>query len=316
MTLYKTFISESKAIDPGDGIYEAMISTESVDRDKDILVATGANTDDFMRNPVVLYAHDYSDLPVAKALEVKKIDGVGLLARFQFPPKGTSEKADTVHRLWAGGFLNATSVGFQPKQVEDLGNGGTRFKEWDLLEFSIVPVPANQDALRLAVKAMGDAGVEVPETATSDGLPKALYTTISEGGDVFVGGDFSEGDGHTTFKVYNRTTGDFTEFTFDPDTLTKRGRVLSARNEKRLRDAAAALADVLSELGETPEPDEESDGKTLAPVTDPNITDLSSSENSTHAARNEQEEKEIAEALTKYFEAFSSRRNANYDYAP
>jgi len=151
---YKTFLSESKAIDAAAGIYEAMISTEGLDRDSDILTASGANLSDYEKNPVVLYAHNYMELPVAKAIEIQVIDGIGLRARFQFPERGVSEKADTVHKLWAGGFLNATSVGFQPKQVEPLGNGGTRFKEWDLLEFSIVPVPANAGALRLAAKAL------------------------------------------------------------------------------------------------------------------------------------------------------------------
>lgn len=153
---YKTFITETKAVDPAAGIYEAMISTESADRDSDILVANGANLQDYQRNPVVLYAHNYAELPVAKALEVQIIDGIGLRARFQFPEKGVSEKADAVHRLWAGGFLNATSVGFQAKQMEPIPNGGMKFREWDLLEFSIVPVPANAGALRLAAKALDE----------------------------------------------------------------------------------------------------------------------------------------------------------------
>ncbi len=55
---YKTFLSESKAIDAAAGIYEAMISTEGLDRDSDILTASGANLSDYEKNPVVLYAHN------------------------------------------------------------------------------------------------------------------------------------------------------------------------------------------------------------------------------------------------------------------
>ena len=54
-----TFIAETKAVDVEQGIFEAMISTEVVDRDGDIMVATGARTENFMRNPVVLFGHDY-----------------------------------------------------------------------------------------------------------------------------------------------------------------------------------------------------------------------------------------------------------------
>lgn len=179
---YKTFLSESKAIDAAAGIYEAMISTEGLDRDSDILTASGANLSDYEKNPVVLYAHNYQELPVAKAIEIQVIDGIGLRARFQFPERGVSEKADTVHRLWAGGFLNATSVGFQPKQVEPLGNGGMRFKEWDLLEFSIVPVPANAGALRLAAKALETDFIEQKRgrvlSARNEELIRGAYAAL------------------------------------------------------------------------------------------------------------------------------------------
>jgi HK97 family phage prohead protease len=175
-----------------------MPSTESQDRDGDVLVATGADLENYRRNPVVMYAHDYTDLPVAKALEIEAVPGVGLRAKIQFPEPGVNPKADAVRGLWAGGFLNAASVGFVPRASTPEGKGA-RFTAWELLEFSIVPVPANADALRLAVKSM-------------------------------------EPD----------------------DTLTKRGRVLSATNERRIREAVASLSDVLAQLGEQPQAEPES----------------------------------------------------------
>ena len=163
--IYKLFTPEIKAIDPEAGIYEAMISTEDVDRDGDIMKATGASISDYMKNPVVLFGHNYRDATavVGKALSIEKIDGQGIKARWQFADKETSEDADLVRRLWAGGFLNATSIGFIPEEWEkretDEGEElerGRVYTEWELLEFSIVPVPANQSALRLAVKTLVD----------------------------------------------------------------------------------------------------------------------------------------------------------------
>lgn len=162
-TIRKTFPVTRKTIDAEAGIYEAMISTEDVDRDGDVLLAEGVQLDNFLRNPVVLFGHQYNsvDAVVGKAIEVAAIPGQGLRARFQFADASVNPKADIVRRLWAGEFLNATSVGFIPKasmpRREEGRNGETRglvFQQWELLEFSIVPVPANQSALRLAVKSL------------------------------------------------------------------------------------------------------------------------------------------------------------------
>lgn len=172
--LRKTFTVESKAIDPEAGIYEAMISTESIDRDGDILLASGADVANYIRNPVVLFGHNYSEVEavVGKTLRLEQIDGKGIKARWQFAPKEVSEDADRVRRLWAGGFLNATSVGFMPKSFQQRQSDdgqevrGRVYDDWELLEFSIVPVPANQDALRLAAKSLGLS--DDPEVSPAD----------------------------------------------------------------------------------------------------------------------------------------------------
>lgn len=200
--IYKTYHAESKAIDKETGIYEVMISTESEDRSGDIVRAEGCHFQDYLKNPVVLLGHDYHDLPVAKTLEISIMPGKGIRARFQFPEFGLYDKADTTRKLWDAGYLNAASIGFNPRKSINLEAekpwGPQEYIEWDLLEWSIVVVPANQDALRLALDNI-------------------------------------------------------------QSTLTKKGRVLSAGNEKRLREAADAINQVLKQLGE--QDDQESDGK-------------------------------------------------------
>ena len=150
MTQYKAVTVTSKALDVQAGLYELMASTESVDRQNDVLVSTGADLSNYRRNPVVLWAHDYTRLPVARAVEIDAVPGVGLRAKMEFAPAGVDPHIDAVRTLWEKGFLNAASVGFTPKAGTPTGKGGTRFTEWELLEFSIVPIPANADALRLA----------------------------------------------------------------------------------------------------------------------------------------------------------------------
>ena len=54
-------------------------------------------------------------------------------------------------------MLNAVSVGFIATDADpNKETGGFIVKDWELLEFSAVTVPANQDAIAQAVKSFGD----------------------------------------------------------------------------------------------------------------------------------------------------------------
>jgi phage head maturation protease len=53
-------------------------------------------------------------------------------------------------RAHKAGVLRALSVGFDPVEVEPNGKGGFNFNKWELLELSIVAVPANPGATVLA----------------------------------------------------------------------------------------------------------------------------------------------------------------------
>jgi HK97 family phage prohead protease len=121
-----------------------VISTGSPDRDNDTVAVNGWRLDAYRKNPVVLWAHDYAQLPVARCLQVG-VDGQRLVALAEF---ATHAFADTVLQLIDGGFLRATSVGFRPlKYTANAARGGYDFTEQELLEFSVVPVPANAEAL-------------------------------------------------------------------------------------------------------------------------------------------------------------------------
>lgn len=187
--LRKMYQAQIKALD--DVTFEAVITTAAVDRDLQIVRPEGIDSDNYMKNPVVMYAHDYSTLPVAKTLELHADDNA-LVAKFQFPPDGTYEFADIVRRMWAGGFLNATSIGFIPKSmVDDHGKpvepsaaswrkANATIDKCELLEFSIVPVPSNQEALRrmLEVAEVEDTEV-VKEGRVLSGSDYSMFTEIA-----------------------------------------------------------------------------------------------------------------------------------------
>lgn len=124
------------------------ISTAAVDRDGDTIDPKGWDLGPYQKNPVVLWAHDYSMPPVGKATNIQMTKD-GLKADVEFLPMGMNPFADMIHDMCKGGFLNATSVGFAGKDFEKSKDRerGYDFKAQELLEFSIVPVPSNPEAL-------------------------------------------------------------------------------------------------------------------------------------------------------------------------
>lgn len=128
-------------------------STEDIDRDGDRILSSGWQFENFLKNPVIPWAHIYNQPPVAKALDVKVIDKK-LRLHIQFATAEEYAFADTIYRLYKGKYLNAFSVGFHPirsERVERTVNGQKRagydFIENELWEVSAVTVPSNPNAL-------------------------------------------------------------------------------------------------------------------------------------------------------------------------
>lgn len=149
-----SFDTEVKEKDGSDGrTLLFTISTASVDRMGDTIKLDGWELDNYRKNPVVLFGHDASAPPIAKAPRVWTEDGA-LKAEAQFVPADNpaiGRFAEGILQLYKGGFMSATSVGFSPKQyafTEDPSRRfGIDFLKQELLEYSAVPVPANAEAL-------------------------------------------------------------------------------------------------------------------------------------------------------------------------
>jgi HK97 family phage prohead protease len=145
--------AETKAAEGDNRTLLVKISTSSPDRDGDIVVPEGGELKHFKKNPVVLFGHNYSQPPIAKA-EKLSIGDKDITARVVFPEKGLYPFADTVYDLYKAGIMSAWSIGFIPKESTHLDPerpwGPQRFEKWEMLEFSAVPVPANPEALTIA----------------------------------------------------------------------------------------------------------------------------------------------------------------------
>ena len=151
--------------DLGDRSVQFTISKEVVDRDGDILRASGVDFSNYMKNPVFLSFHNSREFPLGKVTkfwvegnEVKAIVYFPTLEELSTDPNNASEKAklvDFTYHCYKTGMLNAVSVGFIPVEWIETENGYDILK-WELLEFSAVAVPANQDAIAQAVKSFGN----------------------------------------------------------------------------------------------------------------------------------------------------------------
>jgi HK97 family phage prohead protease len=160
--LRKAFVAEVKAAGgEEDRKVDFVISTDSVDRMGDTIAVDGWQLANFRKNPVILWCHDSSMMPVAKASNIRVEDGK-LKATAEFMSRDISGFADAVFKAIKQGFLSAVSVGFAPVKYmfsEEPGRTfGIDFISQELLEFSVCPVPANPEALVEARAAGVDIG--------------------------------------------------------------------------------------------------------------------------------------------------------------
>ena len=136
----------------GDGGLDFVLSDDTVDRYGDIIVASGWVLTNFKRNPIALFAHD-SRFAIGTWTNIR-IEGGKLIARLMLAARGTSARIDELISLVEQGILRAVSVGFMPMEYQPIDKekpyGGQRYTKQELLETSLVSVPANPAALQLA----------------------------------------------------------------------------------------------------------------------------------------------------------------------
>jgi HK97 family phage prohead protease len=217
----KIFIKAQIEKSAGEKAYRFLASTSSIDRQGDSIDQSGWELKNFMNNPVMLWAHRYDELPLGKVNQIT-INENGMEAEMVFAEEDANPKAQQVKKLVDAGILNAVSVGFIPKERN--GNIITRA---ELLEISIVPVPANQDALALAYKDMDLA------------VKKDIEEMLSKGEET--ANDINP----------NPTDLDASNGIIEPlvaDTEVKSGRVISQKNRKALEGALTALKTAISEI--------------------------------------------------------------------
>ena len=141
-----------------------ILNTESVNRYGYRILSAGIDLRAFKKNPVLLIQHDQwsaERLPIGKVLNLR-LDGTKLLGDLEFDEK--DEFAMKVKSKFEGGYLSAVSMGHKPFETSEdpsmllKGQRRNTVIKTELLELSVVKVPGNSGAVRLA------AGADLDET--------------------------------------------------------------------------------------------------------------------------------------------------------
>lgn len=154
----------SDIIPPADDsrVVRFEISDEVEDRVGDIITADGWQFDNFLKNPVVLWAHNPRELPIGRVEQLMR-SSTKTFADVLFAGADENPFAESVFRMIKAKFLRACSVGFRALSVEPIMQEGEfwpigfKFLSQELLELSVVSIPALPTAL-----AVGKA-LDVPE---------------------------------------------------------------------------------------------------------------------------------------------------------
>lgn len=121
--------------------FVAVASTETLDRHGEKVSQDGWDLKSFKKNPVILWSHDHFEpaIGLAKNLKIQKIKGKKALT---FEPEfhGKTGISYAAKQLFPD-ILNSFSVGFLGKEKE-----AEKFTSQELLEISLVNVPANAEA--------------------------------------------------------------------------------------------------------------------------------------------------------------------------
>ncbi len=137
---------------------QIVISTNSPDRGGDRVNPKGGHFENYMKNPVVMWLHDYRGQTPSAGIPIAKCPGLNVTENAIIAQEPIFLQGDVfaerVKNAWDKDFLKTASIGFAPLSdpvKNDLG--GYDYNDWELLEWSIVPIPMNAEAMRVAKDA-------------------------------------------------------------------------------------------------------------------------------------------------------------------
>lgn len=156
MTVTKNLSASAVAIDTGGKrVIRGIASTPDVDRVGDIVDPLGAT----FRNPVpLLHQHDHRRPVGTVTFRTPTARGIEFEATLasDLPAGELRDRVDTAWQEVEAGLVRSVSIGFRPIKTTPIATG-TRFDSYELIELSLVTVPANAGAV---ITGVGEKSAE------------------------------------------------------------------------------------------------------------------------------------------------------------
>jgi HK97 family phage prohead protease len=132
-------------------INNVIMTNGTRDRYGDSLKPIGARFKNYLRNSVLLWCHDSSIPPIGRTTNIRASSS-DVRCDLIYAPGDIYPLAGTVFKLMQLGFVNAVSIGLIPLKAalakdRELPPGSLDIFEYEIIELSVCPVPANPDAL-------------------------------------------------------------------------------------------------------------------------------------------------------------------------
>jgi HK97 family phage prohead protease len=143
--VHKIFVGKA-----GDDPLEYVMSDGTVDRMDDVIEPDGWSLTNFKKSPIALFGHD-SKFFIGNWSNVR-VDKNELRGRMSLLD-AVSDRLREIHAAVNAKILRAVSVGFRELQSEPRQGskvGGVRYIKQELIECSLVSIPANPNALAVA----------------------------------------------------------------------------------------------------------------------------------------------------------------------
>lgn len=146
-------VLEIKAVDEDKREITGVATTPSTDRTGDIVEPLGVK----FKNPMPLLWQHRTDQPVGKVWFDKPTkNGIKFTARLPKiqDPGPLKDRVDTAWGEVKADLVSAVSIGFKEIEYSRIEGGGIRYIETEVLELSLVTIPANADATIQTIKSI------------------------------------------------------------------------------------------------------------------------------------------------------------------
>lgn len=123
-----------------------LLTDATLDRDKDIILPEGGDIKHFLKNPILLYNHGSSGIGRVENIALENNAWYGDL--MVDPDAHDYNEKNLIERIILE-TLSMVSIRFAHTESERNEFGGRTFKKWELIEVSLVDIPANPNAQKV-----------------------------------------------------------------------------------------------------------------------------------------------------------------------